>query len=62
MNNFILPFIIQSVGYFFIFRAIDLGRVESEKYSTFSKMGILQMLLVILAITLIHAGDDLYAK
>jgi len=62
MKNDILAFIIQLIGYLIIFRAIDLGRVESEKYSTFSKMGILQMLMVILAVTLLDAGDVLYGK
>lgn len=61
-RNDIIAFIVQCVGYFIIFRTIDLGRVESEKYSAFSKMGILQMLLVILAMVLIDAGDVLYAK
>jgi hypothetical protein len=61
-GNDITAFIVQCVGYIIIFRTIDMGRVESEKYSTFSKMGILQMLLVILATTLIEAGDILYGK
>ena len=61
-RNDIIAFIVQCIGYFIIFRTIDMGRVESEKYSTFSKMHILQMLLVILAITLIEAGDILYEK
>ena len=61
-GNDITAFIVQCVGYFIIFRTIDMGRVESEKYSAFSKMGILQMLLVGLATTLIEAGDILYGK
>jgi len=42
MQQFLLYFL----GYFLLFRAIDLGRVESERYGLFSKEGFIQYLMV----------------
>jgi hypothetical protein len=43
MEQFLLYFL----GYFLIFRAIDLGRVESERFSLLSKEGFVQYLMVV---------------
>lgn len=46
MQQFLLYFL----GYFLIFKAIDLGRVESERYSLLSKEGFTQYLMVVGAV------------
>lgn len=55
MTQFLLYFF----GYFLIFRAIDLGRVESEKYGLFTPMGFTQWLMVIGASILLSWGDQM---
>ena len=52
-------FLLYFFGYFLIFRAIDLGRVESEKYGLFTQMGFIQWLMVIGASILLSWGDQM---
>jgi len=49
----ILKLIVSMVGYFIIFMTADIGRPHEYKFTAFSKEGILQMVLVIIAVQLI---------
>ena len=55
MTQFFLYFF----GYLMIFRAIDLGRVESEKYGLFTQIGFIQWLMVMGASVLLSWGDQM---
>jgi hypothetical protein len=52
-------FFLYLFGYFMIFRAIDLGRVESEKYGLFTQIGFIQWLMVMGASILLSWGDQM---
>lgn len=50
-----LEFFIYVLGYLLIFAAIDLGRVESEKFGLFTKIGFIQYLMVLAGTMLLAA-------
>jgi len=55
MTQFLLYFL----GYFLIFRAVDLGRVESERYGLFTQIGFIQWLMVMGATIVLEWADKM---
>lgn len=51
-----IEFLVYFLGYLFIFKAIDLGRVDSEKYGFLTKIGFTQWLMVMAGVTLLEWG------
>lgn len=52
-----IQFLIYFLGYFLIFKSIDMGRVESERYSLFTQIGFIQFLMIMAATMLISMAD-----
>ena len=54
-----VQFLWYFLGYWLIFRAIDLGRVESEKYGLFTQIGFIQWLMVMGATIVLEWADKM---
>ena len=51
-NLTMIDFLLACFGFFLIFKAVDMGRVESEKFDFFSEQGIIQWLLIVFGVLL----------
>jgi hypothetical protein len=49
-------FLIYTIGYLFIYIAVDHGRTPETKYNLFSKHGFIQFVLVTIGGTIIALG------
>jgi len=47
-----VEFLLSCFGFFLIFKAVDIGRVESEKFEFFSEQGLIQWLLILFGVLL----------
>lgn len=47
-----VEFLLSYFGFFLIFKAVDMGRVESEKIEFLSKEGLIQWLLILFGVLL----------
>ena len=56
MTNNEIGFILSILATFIIYVTVDLGRVKSERYGLFTKIGFLQFLLITLAVILIESA------
>jgi hypothetical protein len=51
-NLTMVEFLLSCFGFFLIFKAVDMGRVESEKFEFFSEQGLIQWLLILFGVLL----------